>query len=66
MPSRRPKFVISLQSTQGKTPPLTFEVTGAKAEKVLDLLESDIKTHRQKTETVSATLEPFFKEKTND
>ena len=66
MPSRKPKFVISLQSTQGKAPPLTFEVTGAKAERVLELLDSDIAKYRKKTETVSATLEPFFMEKTND
>ena len=36
MPSRRPKYVISLQSTQGTNPKLSFEVSGFKAEKVLD------------------------------
>ena len=60
MPSRRPKFVISLQSTQGTSPKLSFEVTGHKAEKVLDILQSDIAKDRKKKETTSITLERFF------
>jgi len=62
MPSRRPKFVISLQSTQGTSPKLSFEVTGHKAEKVLDILQSDIAKDRKKKETTSITLERFFTE----
>ena len=55
----RTKYVISLQSTQGLSAPITFTVTGAKAEKILDLLNKDIE-HKKLTQTVSATLEPFF------
>jgi len=62
MPSRRPKFVISLQSTQGTSPKLSFEVTGAKAEKILDILQPDIAKDRKKKETTSITLDRFFKE----
>ena len=62
MPRRRPKFVISLQSTQGVSPAISFEVSGHKAEKILDLVQSDIAKHKKKTEPNSATLEPFFKE----
>ena len=56
----RTKYVISLQSTQGLSAPITFTVTGAKAEKILDLLNKDIVKHKKLTQTVSATLEPFF------
>ena len=58
----KPKYVISLQSTQGISPPITFTVTGAKAEKVLDVLRTDMEKHRKLTQPVSSTLEPFFKE----
>ena len=56
----QPRFVISLQSTQGLSAPKTFTVTGAKAEKILNLLQSDIQKHQKNTQPVSATLEPFF------
>ena len=62
MPRRKPKFVISLQSTQGVSPAISFEVSGHKAEKILDLVQSDIAKHKKKTEPTSATLEQFFKE----
>ena len=62
MPTRKPRYVISLQTTQGISPPLTFTVTGSKAEKILDLLRSDMEKHKQRTTPTSATLEPFFKE----
>ena len=60
MPSRKPKFVISLQPTQGLSKPISFTCTGAKAERILDLLQSDIEKHKKLTQPVSATLEPFF------
>ena len=60
MPRRKPKFVISLQSTNGLSEPISFTVTGSKAERVLDLLQSDVEKHKKLTKPVSATLEPFF------
>jgi len=63
MPTRKPKYVISLQPTQGISPPITFTVAGSKAERILDLLRSDLEKHQKTTEPNSATLEPFFKEK---
>ncbi len=62
MPGRKPKYVISLQSTQGTNPKISFEVSGFKAEKVLDILQSDIAKDRKKKETTSITLDRFFKE----
>ena len=60
MPRRRPKYVISLQSTQGTSPKLSFEVSGHKAERIIDLIQSDLAKHKKKTEPTSATLERFF------
>tara|TARA_B100000965_G_scaffold394319_1_gene406324 strand:- start:131 stop:319 length:189 start_codon:yes stop_codon:yes gene_type:complete len=60
MPRRLPKYVISLQTTQGTSPKLSFEVSGHKASKILDLIQSDVVKHRKRTEPTSATLEPFF------
>ena len=62
MPQRKPKYVISLQPTQGLSKPISFTVTGAKAERILDLLRPDIEKHKDRTKPTSATLEPFFKE----
>ena len=60
MSRRKPKYVISLQSTQGTSPELSFEVSGHKAEKILDLIESDVAKHKKKKECTSITLERFF------
>ena len=56
----RTKYVISLQSTQGLSAPITMTVTGAKAEKVLNVLQSDIQKHKKNSKPVTSTLEPFF------
>ena len=60
MSRRKPKYVISLQSTQGTSPKLSFEVSGFKAEKILDLIQSDVAKHKKTTECTSITLERFF------
>ena len=62
MPSRKTKYVISLQSTQGTSPKISFEVSGSKAEKILHLIQPDLAKHKKKTEPTSATLERFFME----
>ena len=60
MPNRKTKYIISLQSTQGTSPKISFEISGAKAEKILHLIQPDLAKHKQKTEPTSATLERFF------
>ena len=60
MARRTPRFVISLQATKGTAPAMQFEVTGFKAEKILDIIDSDLTKYKRKKETVSATLMPFF------
>ena len=62
MARRKPKYVISLQSTHGINPKVSFECSGYKAEKILDLLQSDIAKDKKKKECTSITLEQFFNE----
>ena len=56
------RWIITLQQTNGGNPLLTFEVTHAKAEKILGILEPDIKKKMKQMETTSATLDVFFEE----
>ena len=60
MARRKPKYVISLQSTHGINPQVSFTVSGYKAEKILDLLESDIAKDKKEKECTSITLDQFF------
>ena len=60
MARRKPKYVISLQSTHGINPKVSFEVSGYKAQKLLDLLETDIEKSKKKKECTSITLDQFF------
>ena len=62
MAHRKPRYVISLQSTQGTNPKISFEVTGYKAEKIFDLLQSDMAKDKKKKQTSSITLDQFFLE----
>ena len=62
MARRKLKYVISLQSTHGTNPKVSFECSGYKAEKILDLLQSDIAKDKKKKECTSITLDRFFKE----
>ena len=56
----KPKFILSLQSTHGKSPKVSYEVTGNKAEKILAIIDPDIKKANKKRECTSITLEQFF------
>ena len=60
MARRKPKYVISLQSTHGISKSISFTVSGYKAQKILDLLESDIEKDKKQKECTSITLERFF------
>ena len=51
---------MSLQSTVGTSPKLSFEITGHKAEKIIDLIQSDVAKLKKKTQCTSITLEQFF------
>ena len=65
MPSRKPRYVISLQITQGLSPALTFTVTGSKADRILDLLRSDIEKHKTNTQPKTASTKSYHTSKKN-
>ena len=56
----KPKYILSLQSTIGLSPKISFEITGNKADKILSLLQNDIHKANKKRECTTATLEKFF------
>ena len=60
--AKRRKFILLLQAKNGGGPKVTFEITEHKAQKIIDLIQPEIAKKQEKTETVSATLEPFFME----
>lgn len=53
------KYILLLQPQNGGSDKAIFEITSAKAQKVIDLLEPEIRKLRGKT-VPSLTLEPFF------
>ena len=62
MSRRKPQYVISIQSTQGLGPARSFKISGFKAEKIFDLIQSDFAKNKKKTEATSVTLERFFQD----
>tara|TARA_B100001094_G_scaffold99964_1_gene96137 strand:+ start:618 stop:803 length:186 start_codon:yes stop_codon:yes gene_type:complete len=56
----KPKYILSLQSTIGSSPKISFEITGNKTEKILALIRNDIHKAQTKKECSSGTLERFF------
>ena len=53
------KYILLLQPQNGGSDKAVFELTPAKAQKVIDLLEPEIRKLRGKA-VPSLTLEPFF------
>ena len=62
MGRKNPKFIITLQPKNGSNPPVAFEITKAKANKIIDLIQPEIAKKRKELQCTSGTLEPFFKE----
>ena len=59
---RKQKYVISIQPTKGGNAPIYFEISETKAQKIIDLLNPEIKKRKEKLSCVTASLLPFFKE----
>ena len=62
----KPKNIIILQTMNGSSPKVSFEIPGAKAQRIIDLIQSDIDKSNKKKQCTSITLDMFFTEKTND
>tara|TARA_Y100001968_G_C19239358_1_gene658616 strand:+ start:214 stop:402 length:189 start_codon:yes stop_codon:yes gene_type:complete len=60
MARKKPKYLISLYQTFGQKPTISIEVSGSKAEKIIDIIDTDILKHERILKYSLATLEPFF------
>jgi len=60
MARRKPKFIIALQCSNGGTPKVSFEIAENKAQRIIDIIQSDMEKSIKKKKCTSTTLEPFF------
>ena len=51
-----------MQLTNGGAPKVSFEVTPTKAQKIIDIIQSDIEKSHKKKKCSSITLDMFFTE----
>jgi len=56
----KPKYIITLQTSNGGSPKVSFEITGGKAERIIHLIQSDIEKSITKKKCSSVTLDLFF------
>ena len=62
MASKRKNIILSLQSKNGGDAPVVFEITKAKADKIINLIQPEIQKRREEIRCTSITLDKFFKE----
>ena len=53
-------WIISLQKTNGNSPPETFVIAQAKADKIIELIQPEIKKKRQMLEKQTVNIEQFM------
>ena len=56
----RQTFTITIQSNQGISPACAFEISQAKAQKIIDLINPEINKKKKKMECSSIKLDTFF------
>ncbi len=62
MGHKNQKVIVSLQSKSGGNEAVSFEITKAKANKIIDLIQPEIEKKRKELRCTSITLERFYKE----
>ena len=62
MASKRKNIILSLQTKNGGDAPVVFEITKAKADKIINLIQPEIQKRREELRCTSITLDKFFKE----
>ena len=63
MPSNRRAIILSIQSRYGGDSPVVFEITQTKLDKILQILDPEIKKKKLNVRSTTANaLEQFFKE----
>ena len=59
--AKKSKYILQLQKTNGGSPTVTFEITESKFQKVIQLLQPEIKKRMTKAEqATSVSLMDFF------
>ena len=58
--SRKNRYIITLQEANGGSPPFSYEITGTKAKRVVELIRDDIEKKRKVIEQSTITLDQFF------
>ena len=62
MGHKNQKVIVSLQSKNGGNKAVSFEITKAKANKIIDLIQPEIEKKRKQVACTSITLDQFFRE----
>ena len=57
---KKNRYIITMQQTNGGAPKLSFEVTPHKAQKIIDMIQSEVEKSIKKTKCTSVTLDMFF------
>ena len=62
MARTKPKYIITLQTSNGGSPKVSYEIPGGKAQRILDIIYADIEKSNKKKQCSSITLDMFFNE----
>ena len=63
MGSTRREIILSIQSRYGGDPPVVFEITQAKLDKIIKIIDPEIQKKKLKERSTTANaLEQFYKE----
>ena len=62
MPRSNEKYALLLQKVNGGSPKIVFEITHAKAQKIIDLIQPEIEKKKKKFIAAPITLDRFFED----
>ena len=60
MARKKPKYILTLQISNGTGPRIQFEIPDLKAQEVIDLIQNDIKRSQKNKKISPITLDMFF------
>ena len=63
MGRRKPKYIITLQISNGTGPKISYEINDGKAQTIIDLIQNDIDKSIKKRKCSSITLDMFFQDR---
>ncbi len=65
MARSKPKYIIALQTSNGGSPKVSYEITASKAQRIIDIIQSDMGKSIKKRKCTSITLDMFFQDEIN-